>query len=128
MTTETPASKYALDHSGPVYRDLTNLGLRTTAKAKQHALGVLDAAIEEAYRAGHEAQRGEGIVSLLLEATFGDEWTDLNDHTRRLVRTDYMHAADSENIGGREYLRRIGSGNLSSYADCLKAREDSPRQ
>ena len=52
-----------------------------------------------------------------LEAVFGNEWTDLDDSVLFSVALDFCDA----NCSATEYARRIGLGNLQSYAATLSA-------
>ena len=56
-----------------------------------------------------------------LRFVFAKEWPTLDFNGRRLVVQDFLETHE-EGVSGAEYLRRIGLGNLASYADCMKAR------
>ena len=56
----------------------------------------------------------------ILAQVFGDEWPAISRADAELVCADYLCAVDEDNCGAREYQRRIGRGNLQSYADCLR--------
>ena len=63
-----------------------------------------------------------GIADAQLEATFGAEYIRLDRTSHSVVLTDYVDAAISDSdCTCAEYLRRIGAGNLASYAQTLLA-------
>lgn len=54
-----------------------------------------------------------------LQAAFGAEFTNLQEHDAFLIRQDFLEAE----CPASEYARRIGRGNLQSYADVMVVRE-----
>ncbi len=56
----------------------------------------------------------------ILEQVFNAEWLVLESADQRKIADDFLDAANGENCSAREYARRIGAGNLASYARCLK--------
>jgi hypothetical protein len=61
------------------------------------------------------------LATTALRFIFAKEWPTLDEDGARLVVQDFLEAHE-EGVDGAEYARRIGIGNLSSYADCMKAR------
>ena len=61
-----------------------------------------------------------GLAYVILEQVFNAEWINLDSDAQRKVAADFIDAASEDNCGAREYQRRIGDGNLASYARCLK--------
>lgn len=59
----------------------------------------------------------------ILERVFGAEWIKLDSHAQALVAQDYLDAESEDKCGAREYARRIGRGNLASYAQVMAVRE-----
>jgi hypothetical protein len=66
-----------------------------------------------------ETEQPNPIIPQLAE-TFGAEWSTLAADDQRNVLADYTDAAREDSIGPREYRRRIGAGNLASYARCIR--------
>lgn len=60
-------------------------------------------------------------MNILCEAFGIREWMSLTDEGRALVVDDYRSAMREDSCDAAEYRRRIGAGNLKSYADCLIA-------
>lgn len=65
-----------------------------------------------------ETELGETALRFM----FAKEWPTLDDEGRRLVVQDFLEVHTEDKVDGAEYVRRIGLGNLASYADCMKAR------
>lgn len=63
----------------------------------------------------------------ILAQVFPGEWETLSAVQRYLVSVDYLDAANEEDIGAREYARRIGAGNLASYGRTMEARANGAR-
>lgn len=68
-----------------------------------------------------ERQIYRGAAYTALETVFGAEWIRLTSPEQRRISDDYEGAATEENCTVREYQRRIGRGNLTWYAACLKS-------
>lgn len=51
----------------------------------------------------------------------GLEYTELPLEDQRRICLDFLDARREDGCGVPAYLKRIGIGNLSSYADCLRA-------
>ena len=62
------------------------------------------------------------LAETALQFIFVKEWPSLDAEGARLVVQDFLEAHEDDKISGAEYVRRIGIGNLVSYADCMKAR------
>jgi hypothetical protein len=77
------------------------------------------------------------FVARALAQRFGPEWEALTTEQRKLVFNDFVEllredydvpdptmddgiAEDNTLEASREYRRRIGGGNLSSYVKCLE--------
>jgi len=62
---------------------------------------------------------------LALRSAFGREFLALDAGGRRLLVADLREVVREERMpppsAAREMARRVGRGNLASYADCLKA-------
>jgi len=56
-----------------------------------------------------------------LEIEFGADWLYLTAAHKRLVMDDFIDANVAEGCSAIEYGRRIGAGNLGSYAKTLAA-------
>lgn len=69
-----------------------------------------------------------GIADAALESAFGAEYIQLSDIHRKLVLQDCLEAGDEEHISIRQYLHRIGKGNLSSYAEVMSVRLKGGRE
>jgi hypothetical protein len=63
-----------------------------------------------------------GFGATTLEEVFGAEWVKLDADGQRLVLQDFLEASEHY-VTPREYRRRIGEGNLASYAAVMKVRE-----
>lgn len=63
------------------------------------------------------SQAGKNLIHI-----FGEEYFNLDEEGARLVRQDWLEVLEEEGISPSEYLRRIGSGNLYSYAKTMKLR------
>lgn len=63
----------------------------------------------------------ESVLGLL--AAFGNEYRNLSREDRRRVTEDFTAAWTEDGCNAHEYRRRIGRGNLQSYADCLRVGE-----
>ena len=63
-----------------------------------------------------------GLADAALENVFNAEWIKLSSADAKLVRQDFLEASEENRIGASEYSRRIGKGNLQSYADTMQAR------
>ena len=61
-----------------------------------------------------------GHAAGILKQVFGEEWIKLERGTAVVIE-DFLDASIEDNIGAREYQRRIGAGNLQAYADTLLA-------
>lgn len=62
-----------------------------------------------------------GIADAQLESSaLGAEYIVLGSDDAKLVRDDYMDAANKDRCTAREYARRIGTGNLAAYVACLR--------
>jgi hypothetical protein len=61
------------------------------------------------------------LAETALQFVYPKEWLILDKEGRQLVIQDFLEAHD-EGVSGAEYARRVGMGNLASYADCMKAR------
>lgn len=66
-------------------------------------------------------------MTIALADRFGDEWTNLARGDRAHVVRDFYDLVtgeypDEEREAAAEYARRIGRGNLASYAACQRAR------
>ena len=62
----------------------------------------------------------------VLRAEFGDEFDQLTNTDAALIGRDYLDGyddPDETDFDSREYARRIGKGNLQSYADVMRVRE-----
>ena len=57
-----------------------------------------------------------------LRLYFGDEFEKLSNTDATLVARDFLDAFNEERVVTIEYGRRIGKGNLQSYADAMQAR------
>ena len=58
----------------------------------------------------------------LLHEAFGQEFDKLTNTDAALVGRDFMDARKEDDIDSREYARRIGRGNLQSYAEVMRVR------
>ena len=58
-----------------------------------------------------------------LAQSFDLEWDMLCEADKDRVALDFALAVREDHIGSTEYRGRIGSGNLTSYANCLRAGE-----
>ena len=63
-----------------------------------------------------------GLAGTALEYTWGAEYIGLSSIQEKLVMQDFLEASEGENLTANQYYRRIGKGNLLSYAECLVAR------
>jgi hypothetical protein len=66
-----------------------------------------------------------GLADCSLRSVFADEWVKLDEEGQRLVRQDFLETNDCpafEGVSAFEFRRRIGEGNLASYAATMKAR------
>lgn len=57
-----------------------------------------------------------------LQSAFGREYFDLDAEGKRLVLQDFLDANAEDGTSASEYKRRIGAGNLASYADVMRVR------
>ena len=67
-----------------------------------------------------DGERGKTAIEA-IDAAFPGEYGPLDPRRRSLVIRDYLLAVEEDGINAAEYARRIGRGNLASYADCLVA-------
>lgn len=58
----------------------------------------------------------------ICQQVFGAEWRSLSAEDRENVAHDFSDAMREDQCTGLEYARRIGAGNLQSYADVMRAR------
>lgn len=59
-----------------------------------------------------------------LRAMLGEEYAVLDRYAQELIAEDWMEVCDDPDeflTSAFEYARRIGSGNLESYSQTLKA-------
>jgi hypothetical protein len=66
-----------------------------------------------------------GLADCSLRSVFAAEWVKLDEEGQRLVRQDFLETNDcpaGEGVSVFAYFRRIGEGNLESYAATMKAR------
>ena len=61
-------------------------------------------------------------VTAALQTVAGSELLALSRADQDNVAADFAAALAEDNCGAVEYMRRIGSGNLQAYANCLRAR------
>lgn len=68
-----------------------------------------------------DRQREHDAADVSLRLVFGDEYSMLSSSDMLNVRADYMLAFREDDCTVSEYQRRIGKGNLASYARVLAA-------
>ena len=69
-----------------------------------------------------DIQREHDATDVTLRLVFGDEYSMLPSSQDMLnVRKDYMLAFREDGCTGSQYRDRIGKGNLTKYAKCLRS-------
>lgn len=61
------------------------------------------------------------VTIAALQTAAGREYLNLSREDQARVAADFAAALAEDNCGAIEYMRRIGAGNLQSYANCLRA-------
>lgn len=93
-------------------------GSRTRVNPRRLKLGKKMKTIDLAPKAP-----GEYLYAYkLLRESFGPEFDKLSNTDAALIGRDFLEATEEDGIDSDEYLRRIGRGNLQSYAEVMRVR------
>ena len=60
------------------------------------------------------------VTVAALQTAAGAEYLKLSREDQARVAADFAAALAEDNCSAIEYARRIGTGNLQAYADCLR--------